>query len=174
MVVSMKRFSPLVIAAIFAVNLGPCDAVYARGGHSNYHPRGVGTPIYFVVDIEESAHADEFDNMFQKTQSTLAQFNGRVVIDSISISSLDGPASAKFVVIQFDSVEKAKQWLASSDGKDFEEVRRRATKSLEFMVVGRPTEVGLALGGRSSAARQEMMKIRDEEIKRLTGICKGC
>ena len=170
----MTRFASLVIAAIFAVNLGSRDLAYARGDHGNYHLRGVSAPIYFVVDIEESAHADEFDNVFQKTQSTLAQFNGRVVIDSVSISSLDGPASAKFVVLQFDSVEKAKQWLASSDGKDFEEVRRRATKSREFMVVGRPTEVRPALGGRNSAARQEMMKIRDEEIKSLTSICKGC
>jgi hypothetical protein len=78
------------------------------------------------------------------------------------------------VVIQFDDVDKAKAWDASNDGKEFEAARHRATKSREFLAAGLPMEGGAAFGGRNSAARQEMMKIRDEEIKSLKNICKGC
>jgi uncharacterized protein (DUF1330 family) len=161
---------PLVIAAI-CVGLG--TPAHARGGgHGGFHPHGgPRAPTYLVVDINEMAQKDDLDNALRKLPTTLIPFAGRVIADSSSVNSLDGAAPARFVVIQFESAEKAREWDASNDGKEFEEVRRRAAKSREFVVEGRPIEF---IGGPNSAGRQEMMKIRDQEIKSLNSICKGC
>jgi uncharacterized protein (DUF1330 family) len=170
---TVKPFTILVIAIIFVGGASLGTSVYARGGgHGGFHPHGPMAPTYFVVDLDEVIQADDLESILQKIQNTLIPFNGRVIVDNSSINSLDGAAPARFVVIQFDSAEKAKEWDASNDGKEFEAVRHRATKSREFMVVGRPIEA--AFGGPNSAARQEMIKIRDQEIKSLTTICKGC
>jgi len=170
----VKPLVTFAIAVILAGSVSLSAAVYARGGHGGYHLRGPAAPIYVIVDIDEVTQADDLENMLQKIQGILTPFNGRVIVDSPSVTSVDGTVPARFVVIEFDNVEKAKEWAASNDGKEFEAVRHRATKSREFMVPGRPTEAEAAFGGRNSAARQEMMKIRDEELKNLKTICKGC
>jgi len=167
-----KPFATFATAVILAGGASLSSSAYARGGHGGNHHRGPSAPTYLVVDIDEAIHGDDLENTLQKMRSTLAPFNGRVIIDSSSATSLDGSVPAKFLVIQFDNLEKAKEWNASNDGKEFEVVRHRATKSREFIVVGQPIEA--SLGGRSLSARQEMMKIRDEEINSLNGICKGC
>lgn len=170
----MKPFVTFVAALIYAGCAGLGTAAYARGGHGHFHAGGPRTPAYLVVDIDEIHSADDVEGMLSKIKSTLPASNGHVIVDSPGVNSLDGAAPARFVVIQFENVEKAREWGASDDGKEFEAVRRRATKSREFTVLGLPIEAGLAFGGPNSAARQEMMKIRDQEIKSLTNICKGC
>jgi uncharacterized protein (DUF1330 family) len=170
----MKPFATFAVAIVLAGSASPSASVYARGGHGHYHLRGPSTPADLVIDINEIIQADDLESMLQKIPGSLAAFNGHIIVDSTSVTSLDGAVPARFVVIQFDDVEKASEWNASNEGKEFEAVRHRATKSREFMVVGRPTEAGIAFGGRNSAARQAMMKIRDEELKSLRSICKGC
>jgi uncharacterized protein (DUF1330 family) len=166
---------PLVaFAVMLAVSAGASNSVHARGGHGGFHFRGSSAPTYLVIDIDEVIHADDLENALQKIPNTLIPFAGHVVSDSSSVIPLDGPASARFIVIQFDNVDKAKEWDASNDGKEFEAVRHSATKSREFLAVSGPIEGSVAFGGRNSAARQEMMKTRNEELKGLKNICKGC
>lgn len=166
-----KSLAALATAAILAVS---ATAVFARGGHGGYRLRGPAAPAYFIVDIDEIVSADDLETALQKIPGTLAPFGGRVILDSSSMTALDGPGSARFFIVEFDSLDKAKEWDVSNDGKEFESVRHRATKSRELLATGRPLEPRAAFGGRNSAARQEMMKIRDQEIKSLKNICRGC
>ena len=52
------------------------------------------------------------------------------------ITALDGSAPKRFVVIAFDSSEKAKAWKASASAKEVDAIRGKTTKSTQFLVEG--------------------------------------
>jgi uncharacterized protein (DUF1330 family) len=47
-----------------------------------------------------------------------------------------GPPPKRFVVIQFDSVKKAKAWNATPQVAEINAIRAKATKSRSFVVEG--------------------------------------
>ena len=62
---------------------------------------------------------------------------GRFIIRSNKPVALDGAAPPnRFVVIAFDSEEKAKAWHGSQAIKEVNAVRMKATKSRAFVVEG--------------------------------------
>jgi uncharacterized protein (DUF1330 family) len=71
-----------------------------------------------------------------ETLSALAAFGGQYLVRTENITNLDGTPPKRFVVIAFDSMDKAKAWSSSPSQKEVDALRMKATKSRQFLVEG--------------------------------------
>ena len=94
-------------------------------------------PTYVVVAIRKITDADSFKtNVVAKASAAVAASGGNFVIRTDKITSLDGNPPARFILIKFDSVEKAQAWHNSAAQKEIDAARAKSTDSLSFMVEG--------------------------------------
>ncbi len=96
-------------------------------------------PAYAVVDISEVTDPEAFKaipNSPTTSPAGLANFGGHYIIRTQDVTAFDGTPPKRFVVIQFDSVEKAKAWNASTPMAEINSIRAKATKSRSFLVQG--------------------------------------
>ena len=94
-------------------------------------------PTYVVVAIRKITDADSFKtNVVAKAAAAVAGSGGNFVIRTDKITSLDGTPPARFVLIKFDSVEKAQAWHNSAAQKEIDAARAKSTDSLSFIVDG--------------------------------------
>ena len=99
--------------------------------------RSSRTPVYVFVEISDVNDPEGFKAVPAKSgPETLAPFGGRCVIRTEKITPLDGTAPKRFVVIAFDSMEKAMAWKASASSKEVDVIRDGTTKSTQFLVEG--------------------------------------
>ena len=66
------------------------------------------------------------------------KFGGRFVVRTDKITSFDGTPPQRFVLVAFDSPEKAQAWHTSAAMKDIDAARMKTTDSLSFMVESMP------------------------------------
>jgi uncharacterized protein (DUF1330 family) len=126
---SMKTNHKLAIALVAGVAIG---GAVIQGLHAQATP-----PAYVVVDISDITDPQGFKAIPPKSgPETLAPFGGRYLIRTEKITALDGVAPKRFVVIAFDSVEKAKAWKASPSALEVDVIRDKTTKSSQFLVGG--------------------------------------
>jgi uncharacterized protein (DUF1330 family) len=96
-----------------------------------------GKPLaYVVVDIADMTDAQLYRTFIPKAPDAISAFKGRYLIRSEKITSLDGTAPKRFIVIAFDSVETAKAWSDSAAQKEIDSVRAQSSKSRSFIVEG--------------------------------------
>ena len=95
-------------------------------------------PAFVVVAIRKINDADAFKaGVVDKTSpAALAQAGGKYVVRSQNPIGLDGTPPQRFVLIAFDSVEKAKAWDSSAAQKEITAARIKSTDSLSFIVEG--------------------------------------
>jgi uncharacterized protein (DUF1330 family) len=91
---------------------------------------------YAVVDLSEINNPDLFKTLLPKAEPASAAFGGKFIIRTENIVGLDGTPPKRFVVIAFDSIDKAKAWDASPAQKEITDIRQRSTKSRQFIVDG--------------------------------------
>ena len=89
---------------------------------------------YVIVDISEVTNPDGFKQLFPKAPPAVAAFDGHFVTRTEKITALDGTPPKRFVIIGFDSVDKAKAWDASAAQKEVNDIRMKNTKSRSFVV----------------------------------------
>jgi uncharacterized protein (DUF1330 family) len=125
----MKTNRKLAIALVAGVAAG---GGIMHGLHAQATP-----PVYVVVDIFDVTDPDGFKAIPPLAgPETLAPFGGRYLVRTDKITSLDGTPPKRFVVIAFDSVEKAQAWKASESSKKVDVIRGKTTKSSQFLVDG--------------------------------------
>lgn len=125
----MKANQKLALALVAGVSVG---GVVVQGLHAQ-----AKAPAYVVVDIADITDPEGFKAIPPKAgPETLAPFGGRYIIRTESITALDGIAPKRFVVIAFDSVEKAQAWKASASSRAVDAIRDKTTKSGQFLVEG--------------------------------------
>ena len=125
----MKANRRLAIALIVGVVAG---GAIMQGLHAQAKP-----PVYVVVDIFDVTDPEGFKAIPPLAgPETLTPFGGKYVIRTDKITTLDGTPPKRFVVIQFDSVEKAQAWKASESSKKVDVIRDKTTKSSQFLVEG--------------------------------------
>jgi uncharacterized protein (DUF1330 family) len=73
---------------------------------------------YAVVDISEITNLDVFKTLLPKAGPSNDAFGGKFAVRTENITALDGTPPKRFVVIAFDSVEKAKAWDSSPAQKE--------------------------------------------------------
>lgn len=125
----MKSSQKLAIAIVAGVAIGGATV---EGLHAQATP-----PVYVIVDISAINDPEGFKAILPKSGlETLAPFGGKYIIRTEKITALDGIAPKRFVVIQFDSVEKAKAWKATATSKEVDVIRDKTTQSSQFLVEG--------------------------------------
>jgi len=125
----MRSNQKLAIALFTGVAVG---GTVIHGLHAQATPAA-----YVVVDISEINDPEGFKAVPAKAgPETLAPFGGKYVIRTDKITALDGTPPKRFVLIAFDSVEKAKAWKASASSKEVDAIRNKTTKSSQFLVEG--------------------------------------
>ena len=76
-------------------------------------------------------------NYGEKIAETLAPFNHRYVVSTSKIQALEGdPPKSRVVVIEFDSVQKAREWYDSPAYAAIRPIRQMAAKGRIFIVEG--------------------------------------
>jgi uncharacterized protein (DUF1330 family) len=116
-----------------AVLAGAALGVAAVNG---LHAQGKGPGAYSIIDISEINNADLFKTLLPKTAAATAAFGGKNVAVTENIVALDGTPPKRFVIISFDSIDKAKAWYNSPAQEEINAIRKRSTNSRSFIVDG--------------------------------------
>jgi uncharacterized protein (DUF1330 family) len=95
-------------------------------------------PTYVVVAVRSIKDAEGFKTgvVEKASPAALAAAGGRYVVRSQSPTGLDGTPPQRFVLIAFDTAEKAMAWNNSAATKEITAARIKTTDSLSFMVEG--------------------------------------
>jgi len=125
----MRRFLVPGLTMLVGFAIG---AAGIPGLHAQAKP-----PTYVVVALRKINDAETFKTaVVDKATAAITAFGGRYVVRTDKITSLDGPPPQRFVLLQFDSPEKAQAWHASAAQKEIDAARMKTTDSLSFVVEG--------------------------------------
>ena len=127
----MKANHKLVLAVLIGTVIGIAGAAVI-------HARQVKVaPAYVIAEVEVTDPAT-FQKYSDKVAGTLAPFNGHYLVRGGKLLSLEGEGEApkRFVVIAFDSVEKAKGWEDSPAYSAIKPIRHKSAKSRVFIAEG--------------------------------------
>ena len=92
-------------------------------------------PGYVIAEVDVTDPAT-FQKYAEKVPGTIAAFNGHYLVRGGKMLSIEGEAPKRFVVIQFDSVEKAKAWEDSPAYDAIKPIRHSSAKSRVFIIEG--------------------------------------
>jgi uncharacterized protein (DUF1330 family) len=107
-------------------------ATTIQGLHAQAKP-----PTYVVVAIRKINDAAAYKaDVVDKAGAVIAAAGGHFLVRTDQITSFDGPPPVRFVLLGFDSPEKAQAWHNSQAMKDIDAARAKSTDSLSFMVEG--------------------------------------
>jgi uncharacterized protein (DUF1330 family) len=127
----VKTQYTVALAMLAGVGLG---AVAVQGLHAQAKP-----PSYVVIDIAKMTDAEGFKAVTSSTAAgpaRLKELGGHYIIRSTAMTALDGTPPARFVVLAFDSKEKAQAWADAPDIKAINAIRTKTTNSSAFIVEG--------------------------------------
>jgi uncharacterized protein (DUF1330 family) len=96
-------------------------------------------PSYVVIDISDMTDPEGFKAVTSSPAAgpaRLTELGGRYLIRTEATTPLDGTPPKRFVVLQFDSKEKAQGWANAPDIKQINGIRMKTTKSSAFIVEG--------------------------------------
>ena len=93
-------------------------------------------PAYVVVEVDVLDPA-EFDRYAEQAPRTIAQYGGRYLARGGRAALLDGePAPKRVVVLEFPTLERAREWESSPEYAPLREIRRRAARVRMVVVEG--------------------------------------
>ena len=90
------------------------------------------------MDISEVTDPEAWKAVTQRPAGSTATMTlgGHYITRTDKITALDGKAPKQFIVIAFDSMEKAKAWNKAPEQQKINDIRAKATKSRSFIVEG--------------------------------------
>jgi uncharacterized protein (DUF1330 family) len=92
-------------------------------------------PAYAVVEMSDMTDVDGFLKAVKATEPQASEsLGGHYLVRSTTAEALDGAPPQRFVVIEFPSIEKAREWYASPATKQMNATRMQTTKSRAFLV----------------------------------------
>ena len=94
-------------------------------------------PGYVVAEVDVT-DATTFQKYAEKTPGTIAQYGGHYIIRGGKNTSIEGDAPKRFVVIAFDTVERAQRWSTSTPVKEINAIRSQSAKWRAFIAEGLP------------------------------------
>ena len=124
----MKANYKLALALLAGIAVG---GPVIEGVHAQMKP-----PTYVVIAIRKIADADGYKEILTKGPAAAAAAGATFVIRTSQITSLDGPAPARFVLIKFDTLEQEQAWHNSAAQKEVDAIRAKTSDSLAFIVPG--------------------------------------
>jgi|HubBroStandDraft_4_1064222.scaffolds.fasta_scaffold89864_3 uncharacterized protein (DUF1330 family) len=125
----MNRRIASALTLLTGITIG---ATAIQGLHAQAKP-----PTYVVVAVRKINDAAGYKtHVIDKAGPVIAAAGGRFVVRTDKITSFDGTPPQRFVLLAFDSPEKAQAWHDSADMKEIDAARMKTTDSLSFMVEG--------------------------------------
>ncbi len=128
----MKTGHAIALSVLAGVALG---AIMVQGLQAQ-----AKSPVYFVSEINEVTDPQGFKAVAERSTTSgaasLKDFGGQYISRTEDIIAMDGTAPKRFVIVRFDSAEKAKDWYNSTGQKNFTEIRMKTSKSRSFIVDG--------------------------------------
>lgn len=112
-------------------------AVLGAAAVNGLNAQGAAPGAYVVVDLSEITNPDVFQTLLPKAGPAATAFGGKFIMRTENIVATDGTPPKRFVVIGFDSIDKAKAWDASPAQKEITDIRLKSTKSRQFIVDGK-------------------------------------
>jgi uncharacterized protein (DUF1330 family) len=94
-------------------------------------------PAYVVAEVAIHDTEGFARDYAPKIAGTLQPFGGQI-LTSGKLTALEGNTPPRFVIIAFDSVQKATDWYNSPEYKPLLEVRKRTATTTLFIAEGRP------------------------------------
>lgn len=128
---TMKRTIALGLATLAG---GAIGAFAVQGLHAQAKP-----PTNVVIDIAKMTDSEGFKAVTSSPaagSARLKELGGRYIIRSMTMTALDGAPPDRFVVLAFDSKEKAQGWADASDIEAINAIRAKTTNSSAFIVDG--------------------------------------
>jgi uncharacterized protein (DUF1330 family) len=91
---------------------------------------------YVVVDLEV-IDAEKFERYKQLVPATIEKYGGRYMARGGQVEALEGSWTPKrFVLLEFPSVDRAKQWFESAEYAMPKALRQSCTRSRIIVVEG--------------------------------------
>ncbi len=91
---------------------------------------------YVVVAIRNITDAEGLKTVAEKAPAIITAAGGHPLVASDAITSLDGKPPQRFILIAFDSIEKAKAWSDMPAMRELTAMRIKSTDSLSLIVEG--------------------------------------
>lgn len=86
-------------------------------------------PAFVIVDIEVR-DPEDYENYKSLVPASVAAYGGRFIARGGAIESLEGDwTPERIVVLEFPSLERARQWWASPEYSDAKAIRMRAAQT---------------------------------------------
>jgi uncharacterized protein (DUF1330 family) len=125
----MKTNHKLALAVLVGVTIGVAGA-------TAIHARQVkAAPGYVIAEVDVQ-DPTTFQKYSEQVPGTLAPFNGHFLVRGGKIQAVEGEAPKRFVVIAFDSMEKAQSWEDSPAYGAIKPIRHISAKSRVFIIEG--------------------------------------
>ena len=129
----MKTNHKLALAVLGGVAMG-------IAGTTAIHARQVKAPPGYVIAEVDVTDPTTFQKYADKVPGTLAPFNGHYLVRGGKIQAVEGDAPKRFVVLAFDSAEKARSWEDSPAYDAIKPIRHSSAKSRVFIAEGVATQ----------------------------------
>ncbi|MCH8820489.1 MAG: DUF1330 domain-containing protein [Acidobacteria bacterium] len=92
---------------------------------------------YCIFDITQVVDEEKLGEYRQRVGATVEQYGGRYVVRGGEFEVVEGDwHPVRLVVLEFPSLEKARQWYNSEDYRELKELRLAATHSNAVIVEG--------------------------------------
>src|SRR5882757_4129753 len=99
--------------------------------------RAQSTPPAYVVAEVAVRDTDTFARDYApKVAGTVQPYGGRFLVGGGKLTALEGDVPQRFVIIAFDSVEKARGWYDSPAYQQLVPIRLKTSKSTLFIAEG--------------------------------------
>ena len=125
----MTTTHKLALAVLLGVLIG------IAGGVSIHARQMKAAPGYVIAEVDVKDPAT-FKKYGDQVPGTLAPFNGHYIIRGGNPQAVEGTAPQRFVVIAFDSVEKAHAWEDSPAYVAIKPIRHSSATSTVFIAEG--------------------------------------
>jgi uncharacterized protein (DUF1330 family) len=130
----MKPNHKLTLVLLAGVGLGGAGVTAIQAQQAK------PAPGYVVAEVEVNDTAT-FAKYAAAVPGTLAPFNGKYMVRAGKITPVEGDApKQRFIVIAFDSVEKAQAWEDSPAYEAIKPMRHASAKSRIFIIEGVPPQ----------------------------------
>jgi uncharacterized protein (DUF1330 family) len=95
---------------------------------------------YIIVEIEVTDPAG-YEEYKKLAGATVAQHGGKYIVRGGATEVLEGDWQPKrIVILQFDSMQRAKEWLNCAEYREPRKMRHRTAKTKMILVEGVPSE----------------------------------
>jgi uncharacterized protein (DUF1330 family) len=95
-------------------------------------------PAYLVVELDVT-NQEGFAEYNEKVPAVISQYGGKFIVGGVAAESVEGAEpQGNVIIVRFDSLEKAKEWMNSPEYQEIVDIRRQNAETRSYLVEGLP------------------------------------